>query len=82
MYKDSTIALWMQGAKKLIFTACYSGKLRVAYTSPNVISTSPKNILMSRIDFTVFWYFEFLKKIHLPFRQVKSRIPYPNSKIH
>ena len=43
----------MQGAKKLIFTACNSGKLRLAFTSPNVISTSPKNALMSRIDFTV-----------------------------
>ena len=42
-----------QGAKKVIFKACHSGNLKVEYTSPNVISTSPKNILMSRIDFTV-----------------------------
>ena len=42
-----------QGAKKVIFRACHSGKLKLACTSPNVISTSPKNILMSRIDFTV-----------------------------
>ena len=41
-----------QGAKKVIFRACHLGKLKLAYTSPNVISTSPKNILMSRIDFT------------------------------
>ena len=33
--------------------SCHSGKLKLAYTSPNVISTSPENILMSRIDFTV-----------------------------
>ena len=33
-----------QGAKKVIFKACHSGTLKLAYTSPNVISTSPKNI--------------------------------------
>ena len=31
-----------QGAKKVIFTACHSGKLKLAFTSPNVISTRPK----------------------------------------
>ena len=43
----------LQGAKKVIFKACHSGKLELACTSPNIISTSHKNILMSRIDFTV-----------------------------
>ena len=43
----------IQGAKEVIFKACHSGKLKLAYTSPNIISTSPMNILMSRIDFTV-----------------------------
>ena len=28
----------LQGANKAIFIACHSGKLRLAYTSPNVIS--------------------------------------------
>ena len=42
-----------QGAKEVIFTACLSGKLKLAYTSPNIISPSPQNFLMSRIDFTV-----------------------------
>ena len=40
-------------AKKVIFTACHLGKLKLAFTSPNVISTCPPNFLMSRIDFTV-----------------------------
>ena len=31
-----------QGAKKVIFTACHSGKLKLAITSPNIISTSPQ----------------------------------------
>ena len=63
-----------QGAKKIIFTACHSGKLKLAFTSPDVISTSPKNFLTSRIDFTVLLFIEFLKKHHLPIGQVKNRI--------
>ena len=38
-----------QGARKVIFTACHSGKLKLTFTSPNIISTSPKNVLMSRL---------------------------------
>ena len=38
-----------QGAKKVIFTACHSGKLNLTFTSPNIISTSTKNVLMSRL---------------------------------
>ena len=36
-----------QGAKKVIFTACHLGKLKLTFTSPNIISTSPKKVLMS-----------------------------------
>ena len=32
----------LQGAKKIIFTACLSGKLKLEFTSPDVISNSPK----------------------------------------
>ena len=39
--------------RKSFFTACHSGKLKLAFTDPNVISTSPPIFLMSRIDFTV-----------------------------
>ena len=63
-----------QGAKKIIFTACHAGKLKLAFTSPDIISTSPKSFLTSRIDFTVLLLFEFLKKHHLPVGQVKNRI--------
>ena len=41
------------GAKKVIFTACHSGKLKLVFNSPDVISTSPKNVLTNRIGFTV-----------------------------
>ena len=62
------------GAKKIIFTACHSGKLKLAFTSPDIISTSPKNFLTSRIDFTVLLLYEFLKRHHFPIGQVKNRI--------
>ena len=40
------------GAEKIIFTACHSDKLKPAFTSAAVISTSPKKVLTSSIDFT------------------------------
>ena len=63
-----------QGAKKINFTAYHSGKLKLAFTSPDVISTSSKTFVISRIDFTVLLLFEFLKKHHLPVGEVKNRI--------
>ena len=67
----------MQDAKKIIFTACHSGKLKLAFTSPDVISTSPKSFLMSNIYFTVLPLFKFLKKHHLPIGQVKTEFTCP-----
>ena len=34
--------LYYQVAKKVIFKSCHLGKPKLAYTNPNVISTSPK----------------------------------------
>ena len=39
----------VQGAKKVTFTTCHLGKLKLTFTSPNIISTGPKNVLMSRL---------------------------------
>ena len=64
--------LQMQAAKKIVFTACHSGKLKLAFASPDVISTSPKSFLMRRIDFTVLLLFQFLKKHHLAVGQVRN----------
>ena len=80
--KEMNNITFTQGAKKIIFTACHLGKLKLAFTSPDVISTSPKNFLTSRIDFTVLLLLKFLKKHHLPIRQIKNRIHEPDSKIH
>ena len=73
---------YYQGAKKSIFTACHSRKLKLAFTNPDVISTSPKSFLSSRIDFTLLLLFEFLKEHHLPSGQVKNRFHQPDRKIH
>ena len=76
------IRMYLQGAKKIIFTACHSGKLKLTLTSPDVISTSSESFLTSRIDFTVLLLFKFLKKHHLPVGKVKNRIHQPDRKIH
>ena len=44
----------------------------LAFTSPGVISTSPKSFLTSRIDFTVLLLFEFLKKITCALGKLKT----------
>jgi len=42
MYKTPMKISTTQGAKKIIFTACHLGKLKLAFTSPDVISTTAK----------------------------------------
>ena len=44
-----------QGVKKVSFTACHSGKLQLACTSPQVISTSPQTLYA---DFTKYESFQ------------------------
>ena len=70
----------MQGAKKIIFTACHSGKLKRAFTSPEVISTSPKSFLTSIIEFTVLLLIEFLKNINCPSGKLKTEFTSPIAK--
>ena len=62
------------GCKENHFYSLPIGQAEAAFTSLDVILTSSKNSLTSRIDFTVLLLFEFLKKHHLPIGQVKSRI--------
>ena len=60
-----------QGEKKIIFTV---GKLKLAFTNPEVISASPEYFLNRRIDFAVRLLSKLLKKHHLPVWQVKNRV--------
>ena len=62
------------GAKKVIFKACRSGKLKLANTSPNVISTSPKNILMSRIDSQFFCNLNSSKNFTCPSGKLRTKL--------
>ena len=80
-----SISLWqtpvmLQGAKKIIFTACHSGKLKLAVTSPDVISTSPKNFLTGRNVFIVLLLFEFLKNITCLSGKLKTEFTSPIAK--
>ena len=68
--------------RKLFLWQCHSCKLKLAFTSPDIISTSPKSFSSSRIDFTLLLLFKFLKEHHLPGGQVKSRFNQPDRKIH
>ena len=54
--------------------------LIVAFTSPDVISTSPKNFLKGRIDFTVLQLFEFLKDITCLSGKLKTEFTSPIAK--
>ena len=71
----------MQGAKKVTFTACHSGKLKLTFTSPNIISTSPKNVLMSRLisQSSLIW---IPQKTSLARQTSYNRIHQPDSKTH
>ena len=68
-------------AKKIIFTACHLGKLKLAFTSPDIISTSPKNFLTGRIDFTVLLLFELTSKnVTCPSGKLKTEFTIPMAK--
>ena len=56
----------VQGVKKVIFTDCHSGKLELTITSPNIISTSPRNVLMSRLISKFFFNLNSSKDFTCP----------------
>ena len=62
----------VQGAKKVSFTACHSGKLELACTSPQVISTSPKTLFDWQDLLQSLCGLNFAKKQHFPIGQVKN----------
>ena len=66
-----------QGAKKIIFTACHLGKLKLAFTSPDVISTSPKSFSSSKIDLHFFCYSNSSKNTTCPSGKLKTEFTSP-----
>ena len=71
--KNYLFIKWQQGAKKIIFTACHSGKLKLTFTSPNIISTCSKNVLMSRLISQSFFNLNFSNNITSP--KANSNMP-------
>ena len=68
------------GAKKVIFTACHSGKLKPTFTSPNIISTRPENVLMSRWISQFFCNLNFSKNFTCPWGKLITVFTSPIAK--
>ena len=61
-----------QGAKKVIFTACHSGRLKLTISSPNIISTSPQNVWWAGLILQFFCNLKSSKKLTCPSGQLKT----------
>ena len=66
--------------KSFLFTACHSGKLKPTFTSPNIISTSPKNVLMSRLISQFFCNLNSSKKFICPSGKLLTEFTSPIAK--
>ena len=69
-----------QGAKKVISTACHSGKLKLTFTSPNIFSTSPKCVLMSRLISQFFCNLNSSKNFICPWGKLITEFTSPIAK--
>ena len=69
-----------QGAKKVSFTACRSGKLELACTSPQVISASPKTLFDLKDWLPSFCNLNFPKKFTCPSGKLRTEFPWPKAK--
>ena len=70
----------LQGAKKIIFTACLSGKLKLEFTSPDVISNSPKPFWRAELISQFFCYSNSSKNITCPSGNLKTEFTCPIAK--
>ena len=71
---------YLQGAKKVSFTTCYSGKRQLSCTSPKVISTSPQKVFEQQdlLQFFCNLYFSkiFTSNVHLASQKQNSQVRY------
>ena len=74
------VMIMVQGTKKVIFRACHLGKLKLTFTSPNIISTSPKNVLMSRLISQFFCNLNCSKKFTCPSGKLITEFTSPIAK--
>ena len=70
----------LQGAKKIIFTACLSGKLKLEFTSPDIISNSPKPFSRAELISQFFCYSNSSKSITCPSGKLKTEFTCPIAK--
>ena len=66
-----------QGTKKIIFTACHLGKLKLSFTSPDVISSSPKALRQAELIAQFFCYSNSSKHITCPSGKLKTEFTSP-----
>ena len=69
-----------QGANKITFTACHSGKLKLAFTSPDIISTSHKSVWWAELISQFFCYSNSSKNITCPSGKLKTEFNSPIEK--
>ena len=62
------------------FTACHSGKLKLTFTSPDVISTSPKAFWTAELISQFFCFSNSSKKITCPSGKLKTEFTSPIAK--
>ena len=70
----------LQGAKKIKFAACHLGKVKLAFTSPNDISTRPKSFLTSRMISQFFFNLNSSKNITCPLGKLRTEFTSPIAK--
>ena len=80
MRKQLMSSSYIQGAKKIIFAACHSGQLKLTFTSPNIISSSPKNVLMSRLISQFFCNLNSSKNFTCPSGKLITELTSPIAK--
>ena len=67
----------MQGAKKIIFTACHLGKLKLTFTSPDVIQLAPKTFWLAELISQFFCYSNSSKNITCTLGKLKTEFTCP-----
>ena len=67
-------------AKKFIFTACHSGQLKLAFTSPDIISSTPKSFWRAELMSQFFCYSNCSKNITCPSGKLKTEFTSPVAK--
>ena len=71
---------YFQGAKKITFTACLSGPLKLEFTSPDVISNSPKPFWRAELISQFFCYSKSSKNITCSSGKLKTEFTCPIAK--